>query len=124
MTEATGNESSEVVGTPWTKKWNEPLKEETTATAVSPAPVEAKGAEGPWERMWGSNKPPAPKTIKDKPTPTDGNWQAINQKYKEGQSGRDASRLEILHQELAKETDPKNIAALKRDIARGGANWK
>lgn len=49
---------------------------------------------------------------------TDGNWEAINSQYNAGQKERDAGQLDILKLELSKEKDPKNIAALQREIER------
>jgi len=51
-------------------------------------------------------------------TDTSGDWNSINQSYAEGEPARNAVRLDTLNKELAAETDPENIAALKREIAR------
>ncbi len=54
-------------------------------------------------------------------TALDGGWDAINAQTVAAQPERDATRLAILKTELEKETDPKNRAALERDIARTAA---
>ena len=51
-------------------------------------------------------------------TDTSGSWNDINASFKEGEPARNNARLETLQAELANETDPDNIAALKREISR------
>lgn len=51
-------------------------------------------------------------------TNLDQGWDAINASYAKGKPQRDDAQLLILKTELAKEKDPTNIAALKREISR------
>lgn len=51
-------------------------------------------------------------------TDTSGSWDDINKSFAAGEPARNASRLDTLQKELATETDPANIASLKREIAR------
>ena len=116
-TEATGSNSE-----PWNMNWNDlkdkPLAVDTTSVApTTPAHVD------PWDRMWGSNSiPDAPRNVPKAPAsskqPTSAEWDQINSQYAQGASNRAAGQLEILQQELAKETRPEFVASLKREISR------
>lgn len=97
---------------------DKPLAVDTTS--VEPPP---KTSSAPWERMWGSNSiPDAPRSVPKAPAsskqPTSAEWQAINSQYAQNAPNRAAGQLEILQQELAKETRPEFVASLKREISR------
>lgn len=125
--EATGSQNPNPSNNPWDRDWNDtpkdkPLDTEATATV---APVVATSS-GPWERMWGSTAiPNTPKTVPKAPTsskqPQSAEWDQINTRYAQMTDTRNQNQLEILEQELAKETNPKFIASLKREISRVGS---
>lgn len=127
MTEATGsqNQNPQPNKAPWEQAWNDVknglsiIGEAMSDTFIPKTPPDMPS---PWERMWGSDKPkekPAVAAPKQAAT-TDGSWDEINKKYAQGQGDRDKAQLAILQSELANETNPKNIASLKREIARVG----
>lgn len=96
------------------KPWEE--AQEAIGNVVGPV-VDAAKKLLPWEEA--RNYTPTRKAPVSQPKPvpsTDGGWDEINKSYQATQSGRDATRLDILRAELAVEKDPKNIEALKRSI--------
>ena len=54
-------------------------------------------------------------------TDTSGDWNSINASFKAGEPERNDAQRAILQAELDKETDPENIARLKRELSRVGA---
>lgn len=84
-----------------------PWLEAQKASLRLPEPPKAKKV--PWEIA--QQKVPYKGTL-------DEGWDAINKKSIEGQASRNKVQLEILQTELSKETNPANIASLKREIKR------
>lgn len=125
MTEATGSQSQPSKA-PWEQAWND-VKTVVTdvGNTVKQAVTPSQGS--PWERVWSSPTPPEKaRTVASKPSPavTSGTWDEINKKYAQGKPERDKAQLLTLQAELAKEKNPKNIAALQREISRVLENSK
>lgn len=57
-----------------------------------------------------------PATVPD--TDTSGTWNEINASFASGEAARNEERRATIQAELDKETDPKNIAALQRELSR------
>lgn len=61
---------------------------------------------------------PASKPATAQGTSLSAEWEAVNAASKAGAPAREATRRELLMQELAAEKDPENMARLKREISR------
>lgn len=107
---------------PWEMDLSVPTNTVQSAPEQPTGASTAPAVQNPWDMDLGASRVPVrvPKAVATKSataaTPAD--WSQVNQQYAAGQSQRNQDQLFTLQAELAKEKNPQNIAALKREISR------